>query len=308
MHHVGTRSWRAFAASTPDDAGSGAADIVEQTSGLTAGDWIQAGIVVGTAIVLAVFAAGLTRRLVSQYNEMIATLLGRIVGGVFVVIGFVYGLNSVGVAIGPVLGGLGIGGVAIAFAMKDILGNILAGVVIQIRRPFEIGHLVKLDGRLGRVTAVTLRTVEIDAVDGERVILPASQVLNNAIENWSTNGRRRADVVIGIPYEADIELVKERLFDAMREVDGALPHQDPMVLVHEFGGSSVDIRLLVWHDVEDVHFLEFASRVAAAAKACVNDAGYSVPFPIRTLEFADGTPLERIAAGLSAREHRRDDR
>lgn len=278
---------------TPDesDGDPDTAAAVEQTSGLSGGDWLQAGIIVAVGIAIGLLAAWLVRRFVSRYNRMIATLAGRIVGTIVFIIGFVYGLNSVGVAVGPLVGALGIGAFAVAFALRDILQNILAGVVIQLRRPFEIGHLIKLTDYLGRVQDVTLRTVVIDAVDGEQIIIPCHNVISDAIENWSANEHRRADVVIGVPYDCDLDSTLPALADAMRDVEGAIDSRDPMVLVDEFAGSSVNIRLLVWHNIEDTHFLVFRSRVAAAAKKCINDNGIEVPFPIRTLDVPSDSPL-----------------
>ena len=286
-------------ASAPDDSGGssdGTSEAATAASGASATDWITAGIIFGSGIVLAFVAAWITRRLVRNYNEMIATLLGRIVGGVFFIIGFVYALSTLGVAVAPLLGGLGIGGLAVAFALRDILENMLAGVLIQLRRPFEIGHLVKLDDRLGRVQDVTLRAVEIDAVDGERVIIPASNVIHNTIENWSTNGHRRSEVVIGVPYDADLPPLLDRLREGLRDLDGGETERDPMVLVDEFAGSSVNIRALVWHHIDEVHFLEFASRLAVKAKQIVNEAGYEVPFPIRTLDVPENSPLAQVGS------------
>jgi len=278
-----------------DGGGGSGEDVASQTSGLSAGDWIQAGIVIAVGVVLAFAVAWGVRRVVRKYNEMIAKLAGRIAGGIVFVVAFVYGLNSIGVAVGPLVGALGIGGLAIAFALQDVLKNVFAGVLIQIRRPFEIGHLIKLSDYLGRVQDVTLRTVILDAVDGEQIIIPSGDVISNPIENWSANGHRRTDVTIGVPYDADLDEVIPLLKDAMQEVQGEIDFKEPMVLIDEFGGSSVNIRLLVWHDIDEVHFLEFHSRVAKAAKQALNGAGMSVPFPIRTLEFAPDGPLHALA-------------
>ncbi len=267
-------------------------DATASSAGLDAADWVQAGAVLVLGVLLAVLAAWLVRRSVRRYNEMIAKLAGRVAGATIIVVALIYGLSAIGVAVGPLLGALGVTGFAVAFALQDILRNLLAGVLIQVRRPFEIGHLVVLNDHLGRVRDVTLRTVIMDAVDGEQVIIPCHDVISNAIENWSANdNQRRSAVVIGVPYDADLDAIIGELIEAMRDVEGALAGREPMVVVDEFGGSSVNLRLLVWHDVEATHFLEFRSRVAIAAKRCVNDNGLTVPFPTTTLDVPDGSPL-----------------
>ncbi len=261
-------------------------------------DWIRAGVIIVAGTVGAIVTAWLVKRLLRGQSQMIASLLARVLGGVVMVVGVVYGLNSVGVAVGPLLGALGVAGFAVAFALKDILANILAGVLIQIRRPFEIGHLVKLgDGSyLGRIDDVTLRTVVMTSVGGEQVIIPCSKVIDGTIENWSANRYRRADVAVGIDYDADVDEAIDVLTNAVTNTDGALADRENKVVIDGFGGSSVDIRLLVWHDLEEVHFLDFRHRVARAAKYALDDAGIGIPFPIRTLDVPPDSPLARIGS------------
>lgn len=257
--------------------------------------WIRAGIIVAVGVAGAFVAAGVVRRLMRGHNRMIASLLARLCGAVVSATGVVYGLNSVGVAIGPLLGALGVAGFAVAFALQGVLANVLAGVLIQIRRPFEIGHLVKLGDHLGRIDDVTLRTVVLTAVGGEQIIIPCSTVIDESIENWSANRYRRADVTVGIDYDADLDEAIAVLTAAMEEVDGALPDRDNKIVVDGLGASSVDVRLLVWHDLEEVHFLDFRHRVARAAKQALDAAGIGIPFPIRTLDIPEGSPLVRRA-------------
>ena len=84
------------------------------------------------------------------------------------------------------------------------------------------------------------------------------------------------------------------LTEAVNGVDGALTDRPNKVVIDGFGGSSVDIRILVWHDLETVHFLDFRHRVARATKYALDRAGIGIPFPIRTLDIPAGTPLDRL--------------
>jgi small-conductance mechanosensitive channel len=272
------------------------ATIVATIIAADTGARIQAGIIIAAAIVGAFAASWLVRRLLRGHSQMIASLLARAVGGFVFIAGLVYALNSVGVAIGPLLGALGVAGFAVAFALKDILANILAGVLIQIRRPFEIGHLVKIGDYLGRVDDVTLRTVVMSSVTGEQIIIPCAHVIDGSIENWSANRFRRADVTVGIDDDADVDRAVEILTAAVADIDGAQPDLANKVIIDGFGGSSVDIRMLVWHDLDEVHFLDFRHRVARAAKYALDDAGIGIPFPIRTLDVPDGSPLAALVA------------
>lgn len=274
---------------------SGTAGAAEQAQGLSAGDWIQAGIIVGVAIVLAILVAIGIRRLVRQRNEMLATLAGRVAATIVFVVGFVYGLNSVGVAVGPLVGGLGIGGLAIAFAMKSILSNILAGVLIQLRQPFQVGHLVKLGDFFGKIEAVTLRTVDMETLDGEYVLIPAAMVVENPIENWTTLGKRREEVLVGVSYDVDPHEAAQGIKQAVSELDVILDDKEVKVVITGFGDSSVNLRILAWHDIDD-HFLDVTHAIAAAAKTWCDANDVGIPFPIRTLQIDD---VDRIASSFT---------
>ncbi len=263
---------------------------------VTSSDWLEAGIILAAGIVGAFVAAKVVKRLLAGQSGLIASLIARVVAGIVLALGLVYGLSAVGVAIGPLVGALGVAGVAVAFALQDILGNVLAGVLIQIRRPFDVGHIVKLGDYLGRVDDVTLRTVIMTSVGGEQVIIPCADVIDNPIENWTANRFRRTDMIVGVDYGADIDQAIDVLTRAMNEIEGAVHDKPNKVVVDGFGGSSVDIRLLVWHDLEEVHFLDFRHRVARAAKYALDGAGIGIPFPIRTLDIPEGSPLARLTA------------
>ncbi|MGB3737549.1 MAG: mechanosensitive ion channel family protein [Ilumatobacter sp.] len=272
--------------SSGSDGESTVSDAADQAKGLSAGDWLQAGIIVGVAIALAFVVALLIRRLVRRRNEMLATLAGRVAATIVFVIGFVYGLNSIGVAVGPLVGGLGIGGLAVAFAMKSILSNILAGILIQLRQPFQVGHLVRLGDYFGRIEAVTLRTVDMETLDGEYVLIPAAMVVENPIENWTTLGKRREEVIVGISYDTDPDEAAAGIKQAVSELDVVLDDKEVKVVITEFAGSSVNLRVLAWHSIDD-HFLDVTHAIAAAAKRWLEQNDRGIPFPIRTLQLDD---------------------
>lgn len=276
------------------DSGSGTAQAAEAAKGLSVGDWIQAGIILCATIAIAFLGAWLVRRAVRKRNEMLARLVGRFAATILFLVGVVYALNSIGIAVGPLVGGLGIGGLAIAFALKSILSNILAGILIQLRQPFQVGDLVRLGEYFGRIEAVTLRTVDMETLDGEYVLIPAATVIDNPIENWNTRGKRRAEVLVGVSYDVDPRAAAEGIRQAVGALDVVLDDKEVKVVITEFGGSSVNLRILAWHDIED-HFLDVIHEIAATAKAWCDENDIGIPFPIRSLQI---TNTDALAASL----------
>ncbi len=120
-----------------NDVGNSLAEL----SGLGLADWLWATgiLIVATLIGLAVGRVA-TRFIDRRTSTFIARLVGRFVTAVFMVVGFVYALNQLGVSIGPLLGLLGLAGLALALAFQDLLQNIIAGIFMSIRRPFDAGH------------------------------------------------------------------------------------------------------------------------------------------------------------------------
>ena len=113
------------------------------TEGVTAGDAVRAAAVFVVAVVVAVVVRRTLVRYVDQQGSRhMGRLLGRFLSVVVVVLGAVYALDLLGVRIGPLLGALGVGGIALAFAAQDILQNLVAGVLLQVRRPFRVGDQI----------------------------------------------------------------------------------------------------------------------------------------------------------------------
>ena len=122
-----------------------------------------------------------TRFIDRRASTFVARLIGRFAAAMFVVVGFVYALNQLGVSIGPLLGLLGLAGRALALAFQDLLHDIIAGIFMSIRRPFDAGHQVSINGFEGTVESINLREVGLVGFDGVRVHIPNAGVWSNPI-------------------------------------------------------------------------------------------------------------------------------
>ncbi len=262
---------------------------VEQAvpQGLTWSDWLQAGIVFFAGLVLAGIVHRVVLRTLARRAEGGGQLIGRLAALAIASIGFVYALSSIGVEVGLLVGALGIGGIALAFAFQDILENFVAGVILQVKRPFRPGNIIEAgEGRhLGIVREIDSRSVILDMFSGERVILPAAEVLKSPIINWTARPRRRVAVPIGIHYRDDPQRAIDVIEPRLREIDEVLPDPAPRVLLSSLGESSVDLTAYVWHEAYgDIFWIQH--RIVQEAKAALDEAGIEIPFPQRVLTFA----------------------
>lgn len=250
-------------------------------------DWVQAGVAVVVAIVAAILVRRLVCRLVDLGDApMAGRAIARFAAAIVLGFGLVYALNSLGVAVGPLLGALGIGGLALAFALKDILENLISGLILQARSPFAIGDEVITNDYEGSVVDVNLRSVVLRTFDGRKVIVPSSMVLKNPIENDTERPVRRSTVLVGVSYDADAEVARELVLEAARGVDGVREDPTPEAFLESFGASSVDIAVRFWHDSARRSMWETRSAVIAAVKRSLDDADIEIPFPQRVLQLS----------------------
>lgn len=252
--------------------------------GIAGWDWITAGIIFASAIVGSRLVKLLSVRLMNRAtNTAIADLVGRLIGYTIVVFGLVYALESLGVQIGPLLGALGIVGIAVAFALRDILENFVAGLLLQFRRPFSYGDQIVSGDTEGTVTAIDARSVTVRTPDGETVYLPSSQVITDAIVNHTEHGRRRTTLEVGVAYGTDLAAAQAAFADAVRSADGVVDSPEPEVLLTGFGDSSIDFVVRFWHAPTIADHWHTRSAVAFAVEAACADHGIEIPFPQRVL-------------------------
>lgn len=264
-------------------------DAVVVPDGLGPLAWLRAaGLLVG-GLLLAVLVHRLVVRAVgggSPGRKGAARLLGRLAATAVACAGLVYALASLGVRIGPLLGALGIAGIAVAFALQDILENFVAGIIIQARNPFRFGDQVTSGEWQGTVEDINFRSVVLRTLDGTRVVLPSAAVLKVPIQNLTAFGARRTEVSVGVAYGTDLGQARDLMVHAVGGADGVLSDPAAEALVEELGADGVTFAVRFWHrpQVADM----WAARDAAlrAVHDALRAAGIEIPFPQRTISFA----------------------
>lgn len=260
-------------------------------------DWVTAAIVLVIAVALAWGTRQLvTRALCSRDVAVgIARLIGRFFAAAVFLAGLVYVLASLGIRIGPLLGALGIVGIALAFALQDILENFVAGILLQTRRPFAIGDQVSTNEFEGTVEDVNTRVVVLKTFDGERILIPSAMVLKNPIHNSTAFEQRRTTVVVGVSYDADLHETREVLLDAVKGVPGVLDRPEPEAYLEELDASSVNFAVRFWHAPTIAEFWAVRDGVIEATFDALGTAGIEIPFPQRTIHIPDAS--DTVPAG-----------
>jgi small conductance mechanosensitive channel len=277
---------------------STAAPHLVPTHGLALWDWLHAGLIVLATVAFSQVVRRVTLKAFGTHaHRPAARISARFAAYLIAAAGLMYALNALHVQIGPLIGALGIGGIALAFALQDILQNLVAGVILQARRPIRHGDQVEVAHYQGTVTDIDLRNVLLRTYDGLDVYLPNRLVLEGPIVNYTMSPLRRLSLEIGVSYETDLTQAQRCLVHAASRVDGVAAEPPAAAWVTRFGDSSIEFAVLFWYSVADRTFWEVRSSVAISIQESLRDAGIRVPYPIRTLAFD-----ESVAGAIDLRQ------
>jgi small-conductance mechanosensitive channel len=232
------------------------------------------------------------RKLLNQVFDapQISSLFSSIARVVVICIGGFIALETLGLSgtVTSLLAGAGIIGLAIGFAFQDMTENFIAGVAMGIRKPFKIGDVIKSDKIFGTVQAINLRNTIVETFFGQHEIVPNKHLFRNVVTNFNATRKRRIEIVVGIPYAQDIEEAASVITDAIKSLDLVVDKDDSVVFADEFGASSVNLKVWYWIDYPGaVGYIEARHAGFVAIKNALDSANITIPFPIRTLEFAN---------------------
>ncbi|ACC81562.1 mechanosensitive ion channel family protein [Nostoc punctiforme] len=237
-----------------------------------------------------VFVKRLTRNRRSARN--LGLVLGRLAQGLTILIGLFIALSIVipSFKAGDLVQLLGISGVAIGFAFRDILQNFLAGILILLTEPFQIDDQIVFKGFEGTVENIQTRATTIRTYDGRRIVIPNSELFTNSVTVNTAFDNRRLEYDVGIGYNDDIDRAKQLMLDAMHSVNEVLKDPAPDVLVMELAESTVNIRVRWWvHPPRRADNLISRDKVIIAIKKTLVANGIDLPFPTQQILFHDQT-------------------
>ena len=256
--------------------------------------------IVLAVIVFAIFywaATGiksLVRRVTRRHRQArnLGLVLGRLSQGIIVLLGLFVALSIIipSFKAGDLIQLLGISGVAIGFAFRDILQNFLAGVLILLTEPFQINDQIVFKNFEGTVEEIQTRATTIRTYDGRRVVIPNSELFTNSLTVNTAFDNRRLEYDVGIGYGDNIDRAKELILEAMASVDKVLQDPPPEALVMELAESTVNIRARWWvAPPRRSDALDTRDQVLCAIKNKLTANGIDLPFPTQQILFHDQT-------------------
>lgn len=220
-------------------------------------------------------------------NPFVAELLSQTIKFVFVIIGLILALSFLGAEaiIGTLLGGAGVIGIAVGFAVKDTIENYIASLMLSIRQPFRARDYVDINGQEGVIVRLTSRATILMTADGNQLRIPNSEVFKATIVNFTKNPERRFTFKLGVDANDDpLAAIKVGL-DAINELNFILTDPKAVAIIDEVGDSNIILEFQAWVNQTDTDLLKARSIAIREAKHALENNGFSLPEPIYRMRF-----------------------
>jgi len=258
---------------------------------LTLPNIILAAIVLGLSIYLSRFFKNLVIKTLKKTtkNRTVIGVLSNVAVAVFMVISLfvVLSILNLGEAVTALLGTAGVVGLAVGLALQDPLINLFSGILMSVRDYYKIGDLVETNGYFGEIKKITLRSTIISQPDGQLVIIPNKDIIQNPLKNFSHFAKRRIEINCGVSYGDNLETVKKIAVEALQDSGIKLSNEYPIeIFFYEFGDSSINFKIRFWKDIIAPRDYNIArDKAIIAIKNAFEQNDITIPFPIRTLDF-----------------------
>lgn len=197
-----------------------------------------------TSLMLKVVYRILTRKIPEHDKGKFQVVFGYFRWLIYVVI-FLVTLDAVGVNVTAVFAASAALLIGIGLALQTFFQDIISGVFILIDQSVQVGDIIELDGKVGRIEEIKLRTTRAVTIDNKVLIIPNHLYLTKILYNWTQNGSlTRESVDVSVAYGSDVALVKQLLIDVASKHESILKHPEPLVLFTDFEESSLNFKLI----------------------------------------------------------------
>ena len=238
-----------------------------------------------------------SRRIIYKYEKLDygkKFAFSQILHYFVVIVVFFLVMKTLGVNISPLLVGSGAILVGIGLGLQNLFLDFISGVIILFDRTIQAGDIVDIDGTVGKVQEIKMRTTTVLTRDNKNIIFPNSILTKDKLINFSHNDEVVSfDINVGVHYNSDLELVEKLMKEAALEHEGVLADPPPVVRLENFGDSSLDMKM--FYNSKDLFkqpAIRSGIRIAILEKFRTNNI--NIPYPIRTLDLPKEVSFEKI--------------
>ena len=218
-----------------------------------------------------------------DYDRTLETFLEDFINNGLKVLLFVMVITQVGVETSSLIAMLGAAGLALGLALQGSLSNFAGGILILIFKPFKVGDFISAQGSEGTVKQITVFNTKLVTFGNQEVIIPNGNLSNDKITNYSSEGVRRENLVIGISYSSSIQKAKDLILELCAAEENIMSEEgkEAMVVVTELADSSVNLSIRYWTTSETFWPTKF--KMIENIKAAFDREGIEIPFPHRVM-------------------------
>lgn len=256
---------------------------------------VFAGVLIGARLI----QRALNDKVLPQTNlhPSVQTSVSASVGYIGLVLAVALGLGTLGFGLtnlALIAGALSVG---IGFGLQNIVNNFVSGLILLIERPIKVGDWVVVGTNEGFVKRINVRATELETFQRASVIIPNSDMLSNAVTNWTYKDKfGRIEVRVGVAYGSDTDQVREILLSCANTHPEISKWPEPFVLFMDFGGSALEFELRAFiPDIENVYIV--ASDLRFAIDQAFREAGIEIPFLQTDIHLRDIDRLEKAFGG-----------
>lgn len=215
-------------------------------------------------------------------NIFLAGLMAQAARVGFFIIALVVALNLMGATtlIGTILGGAGVLGLTIAFAVRDSLENYISSIMLSLRQPFRANDHIAINEHEGKVVRLTSRSTILMTLDGNHLRIPNSTVYKAIILNYTTNPERRFEFDLGIDAADDPIAAMTTGINAIRGIEYVVQDPGPNAIIATIGDSNIVITFTAWMDQTKSDFGKIRSLAIKVAKDAIEQSGFTLPEPL----------------------------
>jgi small-conductance mechanosensitive channel len=183
------------------------------------------------------------------------------------------------------LAGAGIVGIVIGLAIRDIISDLLAGIILFFDRPFRVGDALVIGNVGGKVLDIGIRSVKLKTWDGVFATIPNRKVCSEVLKNYTKYNQRRLEVVVGVDYDSDLEKVQEAITKAVNRKDvPILKDPEPIIALETLDASSINFKVLFWFSTDvGIPWITLRGKLIQAIVEEFRKQKISIPFPQVTI-------------------------
>jgi len=191
-------------------------------------------------------------------------------------------------AVTSILAGIGVLSLGLAFAFQDLASNLMSGIIISFRRPINVGDHVDIQDISGIVSEVNLRDTVIHTLQGKKVILPNKRLIETPVTNHTANKYQRLELEVGVAYDSPLEHVITITTQSCQNIKERDISREIEFYYTKFDDSSINFIVMIWLNAPDrPTFMRARSTAIIQIKKAFDQHHINIPFPIRTLYYAD---------------------